>query len=81
MMGTVIIDVIKRIIQYLSVTYITTTSLPSSSIFFKLHCIILSIKFIALDFPGGTLDKSLPANAGDMGSIPALGGSHMLWAT
>lgn len=79
MMGTVITDVIKRIIQYLSVAYITTTSLPSSSIFFlKLHYIILNIK---LDFPGGTLDKSLPANARDVGSIPALGGSHMLWAT
>lgn len=34
MMGTVITDVIKRIIQYLSFAYITTTSLPSSSIFF-----------------------------------------------
>ena len=27
-------------------------------------------------FPGGSL-KSLPANAGDMGSIPALGRFHM----
>ena len=24
-------------------------------------------------FPGGTVDKNLPANAGDMGSIPGLG--------
>ena len=28
-------------------------------------------------FPGGTVVESLPANAGDMGSSPGLGGSHM----
>ena len=28
------------------------------------------------DFPGGAVDKNLPANAGRMGSIPSLGGSH-----
>ena len=34
-------------------------------------------------FPGGAVVESLPANAGDMGSSPGLGGSHMLrsnWA-
>ena len=30
------------------------------------------------DFPGGTVDKIPPANAGDTGSIPALGRSHVL---
>ena len=25
------------------------------------------------DFPGGAVSRNLPANAGDMGSIPALG--------
>ena len=29
------------------------------------------------DFPGGTVVKNLPANAGGMGSIPGLGRSHM----
>ena len=29
------------------------------------------------DFPGGAGVKNLPANAGDMGSSPALGGSHV----
>ena len=29
------------------------------------------------DFPGGAVVRSPPANAGDMGSIPGLGGSHM----
>ena len=34
-------------------------------------------------FPGGAVVESLPANAGDAGSSPGLGGSHMLrskWA-
>ena len=30
------------------------------------------------DFPGGTVVKNPPANAGDTGSIPGLGRSHML---
>ena len=29
------------------------------------------------DFPGGPVVDSLPANAGDMGSIPVPGRSHM----
>ena len=32
------------------------------------------------DFPGGTLDKNPPANAGDTGLIPGLGRSHMPWS-
>ena len=32
------------------------------------------------DSPGGAVLKSLPANAGDMGSSPGLGGSHMPWS-
>ena len=30
------------------------------------------------DFPGGTVDKDLPASAGHMGSIPGPGRSHRL---
>ena len=30
-----------------------------------------------MDFPGGAVVENLPANAGDMGSIPGLGRSHM----
>ena len=36
-----------------------------------------------LGFPGGAVVENLPANAGDMGLSPGLGGSHMLrsnWA-
>ena len=31
-----------------------------------------------LGFPGGTVVKNLPANAGDTGSSPGPGRSHML---
>ena len=34
----------------------------------------------AWGFPGGTVDKNLPANSGDTGSIPGPGGSHMPWS-
>ena len=34
-------------------------------------------RFAMRDFPGGTVVKNLPANAGDMGSSPGLGRSHM----
>ena len=36
-----------------------------------------AIKKQFLDFPGGPLLKNPPANAGDVGLIPAPGGSHM----
>ena len=42
-----------------------------------------SHKIIKVGFPSGAALKNPPANlgdAGDVGSIPALGGSHMLWA-
>ena len=35
------------------------------------------IKKKILGFPGGAVVESLPANAGDTGSSPGLGGSHM----
>ena len=31
-------------------------------------------------FPGGAVVESLPANAGDAGSSPGPGGSHMPWS-
>ena len=33
-----------------------------------------------LGFPGVSVVKNQPANAGDMGSIPGLGISHMPWS-
>ena len=31
-------------------------------------------------FPGGAVVENLPANAGDTGSCPGLGRSHMPWS-
>ena len=42
--------------------------------------ITFNIKILSLDFPGGTVVKNLPANAGDMGSSPGPGRSYMLWS-
>ena len=42
----------------------------------EFNCTV-SIKIKWLGFPGGAVIESLPANAGDMGSSPGLGGSHM----
>ena len=32
------------------------------------------------DFPGGAVVENMPADAGDTGSSPGLGGSHMPWS-
>ena len=37
----------------------------------------MTAKELKRDFPGGAVVKNLPANAGDTGSIPGLGRSHM----
>ena len=37
-----------------------------------------NIIILVVDFPGGTAVKNPPANAGDTGSIPGPGISHML---
>ena len=42
----------------------------------RLLFISLSLK-LSSGFPGGTVVESLPANAGDAGSSPGLGRSHM----
>ena len=53
-------------------------------IFFKNHFLIQSLncpthdEIQIKDFPDGSAVKHLPASAGDAGSIPALGRSHIL---
>ena len=37
-------------------------------------------KSVSGGFPGGTVVKNPPANAGDTGSSPGPGRSHMLWS-
>ena len=39
--------------------------------------LMLYTKLTQLGFPGGAVVESLPAGAGDTGSSPGLGGSHM----
>ena len=41
----------------------------------------LHLRKISLDFPGDAVVKNQPANAGDMGSSPGLGRSHMPWSS
>ena len=41
----------------------------------KTSLYIFSIRNYMLDLPGGAVVKNLPANAGDMGSIPGPGRS------
>jgi len=36
---------------------------------------LINIQYINMGFPGGSVIKNLPANAGDVGSIPELGRS------
>ena len=38
---------------------------------------LITLKIVTGDFPGGAVVKNLPANAGDAGSIPGPGRSHM----
>ena len=38
---------------------------------------LVGIKNYTSDFPGGAVVENLPANAGDSGSSPGLGRSHM----
>ena len=48
-----------------------------TAVLFKvLSCKVKNV--LSWDFPGGAVVKNLPANAGDTGSIPGRGRSHML---
>ena len=48
-----------------------------SEILFYLEQVESYLKLLHWDFPGGTVVKNPPANAGDSGSSPGLGRSHM----
>ena len=49
----------------------------SSPLEFSKLCLTVKAKFITPGFPGGTVVKNPPANAGDMGLSPGPGRSHM----
>ena len=38
------------------------------------------VRKLSGDFPGGTVVKNPPVNAGDTGSSPGLGRSHIPWS-
>ena len=42
--------------------------------------LLLLLKKHVRGFPGGAVLKNTPASAGDMGSSPGPGRSHMLWS-
>ena len=44
---------------------------------FTLDCFLTLFKKCPWGFPGGAVVENLPDNAGDTGSSPGLGGSHM----
>ena len=41
---------------------------------------LIHLKYNVWDFPGGAVVKNPPANAGDTGSSPGPGRSHMPWS-
>ena len=51
--------------------YVRLFNLEYECIYFKRQC---------EGFPGGSVVKNPPASAGDMGSIPDSGRSHMSWS-
>ena len=49
----------------------------SKNISLQIQCIEMMLKENDRGFPGGAVVENPPANAGDTGSIPGLGRSHM----
>ena len=48
-----------------------------------IHCFFVKKKKVVhnRDRPGGSVVENRPASAGDVGSIPGPGRSHMLWSS
>ena len=65
--------------------FLSTSALLKNSKFMYSHlyskAFVSFMKRISLDFRSGAVDKNLPANAGDMGSIPGPGRLQMLWSS
>ena len=60
--------------------FVTTKSVGEMNELQQYIATWMNIKNIILGFPGGTVVENLPANAGDTGSSPGLGRSHMPWS-
>ena len=67
--------------MHTSLVYVCPNSYMDLAYTRKLCIIYLESKCNWGDFPGGTVVKNPPANAGDTGSIPGPGRSHMHRAT
>ena len=57
------------------ITHIILLTIPWSKSYYDLH--FTTYKTESLGFPGGAVVENPPANAGDTGSSPGLGRSHM----
>ena len=44
---------------------------------FQMYLQLFILRMVFLGFPGGAVVENLPASAGDTGSSPGLGRSHM----
>ena len=64
----------------IQVTYLPTSVYITITLNQTCQCLsqVIMHKNIRWDFPGGTVDKNLPANSGDTGLIPDPGRFHML---
>ena len=70
-MRKLLYDYLRTLVQYL-LFFIIRGMLPPNAIDTR------NLKPDLWGFPGGAVVGSLPANAGDTGSSPGLGRSHML---
>ena len=66
----------NKIWKFKNITIVGSVTSYSSISF--LHGITIFLKSELKDFPGGSVVQNPPANAGDTGSIPDPGRSHML---
>ena len=85
-------EAIKKLSHYACV--LQQACLLRKKVSWLFNCILCSLKLelilsliciqhlnlLIRDFPGGTVVKNPPANAGDMGSSPGPGRSHMPWS-
>ena len=55
--------------------------IPYMTLWRWIHVIMFFSKPVELNFSGGTVDKNLPANAEDIGSIPGPGRFYMPWGS
>ena len=66
--------------RLVDVKLLTVSHLADLTALAIIQC-IRSIDYFFWDFPGGAVVKNPPANAGDTGSSPGPGRSHMPWSS